>query len=35
MSSVRTGQPIEVIARVMLVSQNTVRAAMRTDGPPK
>src|SRR3954468_14494273 len=27
--------PIKVIARVMGISKNTVRAALRADGPPK
>ena len=27
--------PIKVIARVMGVSKNTVKAALRSDGPPK
>ncbi|MGB8652058.1 MAG: IS21 family transposase [Mycobacteriales bacterium] len=29
------GMPIKTIARVMRVSRNTVRAALRSDGPPK
>lgn len=29
------GMPIKAIARVMSVSKNTVRAALRSDGPPK
>jgi DNA-directed RNA polymerase specialized sigma24 family protein len=28
------GQPIKVIARVMGISRNTVRAALASDGPP-
>ena len=29
------GLPIKQIARVMKVSRNTVRAAVRSDGPPR
>jgi len=29
------GLPIKQIARVMKVSRNTVRAALRSDGPPR
>jgi DNA-binding transcriptional regulator LsrR (DeoR family) len=29
------GMPIKTISRVMKVSRNTVRAALRSDGPPK
>lgn len=29
------GMPIKTIARVMGISRNTVRAALRRDGPPK
>ena len=29
------GLPIKQIARVMRVSRNTVRAALRSDGPPR
>ena len=29
------GMPIKAIARVMGISRNTVRAALRSDGPPK
>jgi hypothetical protein len=29
------GMPIKTIARVMGISRNTVRAALRSDGPPK
>jgi transposase len=28
------GQPIKVIARVMGISKNTVKAALASDGPP-
>ena len=29
------GMPIKVIARAMRCSKNTVKAALRSDGPPK